>query len=198
MVESNSQLTGEGSNAIAKEGIITIGFLGKTGAGKTTLMNAMAKQELGAQAKRGQLVSQTSSITVYPEISFLGDSEKRVNFVDFPGLQDTEGQDQNILDTAVEEAKMKCPKIDMFILCFEQGKFDASIQEMMRTYTRFISDPTRIWSNMIAVITKISYDHDEYEVVAEWENVMEQWKKNLENEFRKRHKGANPTVLAIS
>ena len=27
---------------------------------------------------------------------------------------------------------------------------------------------------------------------------MEQWKKNLDNEFRKRHKGANPTVLAIS
>ena len=36
---------------------ITIAFLGKTGAGKTTLMNAMARKELGAQAKPGQLSS---------------------------------------------------------------------------------------------------------------------------------------------
>ena len=36
---------------------ITIAFLGKTGAGKTTLMNAMARKELGAQAKPGQLLS---------------------------------------------------------------------------------------------------------------------------------------------
>ena len=54
-------------------------------------MNAMAKQDLGIQAKRGQLISQTTSITVYPNIGFLGDSGKLVNFVDFPGLQDTEG-----------------------------------------------------------------------------------------------------------
>ena len=51
---------------------------------------------------------------------------------------------------------------------------------------------------MIAVITKISYTNDDYENVTEWEDTMEQWKKNLDNEFRKRHKGANPTVLAIS
>ena len=92
----------------------------------------------------------------------MGDPDKRVNFVDFPGLQDTEGKDQGILDSTVEEAKVKCPKIDMFILCFEQGKFDASIQEMMRTYSRFISDQRRIWSNMIAVITKISYSNDDF------------------------------------
>ena len=128
----------------------------------------------------------------------MGDPDKRVNFVDFPGLQDTEGKDQGILDSTVEEAKVKCPKIDMFILCFEQGKFDASIQEMMRTYSRFISDQRRIWSNMIAVITKISYSNDEFKDVAEWEAFMEQWKKNLHAQFRKHHKGADPTVLAIS
>ena len=160
-------------------------------------MNAMAKQELGIQAKRGQLSSETTQITVYPNISFLGDSEKPVNFVDFPGLQDTEGKDQNILDNAVEQTKAKCPRIDMFLLCFEQGKFDSSLQEMMRTYTKFLSDATRIWSNMTAVITKISYNSD-YEDITEWEQDMEQWKNNLTNEFKKRHKDADPTVLAIS
>ena len=65
-------------------------------------------------------------ITVYPEIAFLGDGDK-VNFVDLPGLLDTGGNDQKILDEMVDEIKVKCPRIDVFILCFEKGKFDAGI-----------------------------------------------------------------------
>ena len=37
--------------------IPTIAFIGITGAGKTTLMNAMAQQELGTQAGAGQVES---------------------------------------------------------------------------------------------------------------------------------------------
>ena len=65
-------------------------------------------------------------LTVYPEIAFLGDGDK-VNLVDLPGLLDTGGKDQKILDEMVDEIKVKCPRIDVFVLCFEKGKFDAGI-----------------------------------------------------------------------
>ena len=48
-----------------------------------------------------------------------------MNFVDVPGLQDTEGRDQVILDDMVEDLRDKVKNIDMFVLCFEQGKFDS-------------------------------------------------------------------------
>ena len=56
------------------------------------------------------------------------------NFVDLPGLMDTEGPegcDQDMLDKMVEEIKAKCPRIDMFILCFEQSKFDSGMEKII-------------------------------------------------------------------
>ena len=72
--------------------------------------------------------SQTTEVTIYPKIPFLGDEGKPTNFVDLPGLLDTEGRDQRILDDMVSAIKEKCPKIDMMLLCFEKGKFDAGFQ----------------------------------------------------------------------
>lgn len=119
MVESTSAGTTVSKNAP------TIGFLGITGSGKTTLMNAFAGQVLGKQAQRGELQSTTTEVTVYKNIPFLGDEERLVDLIDFPGLLDTEGRDQEFLDNMVREIKEKCPKIDIMILCFvKDGKFD--------------------------------------------------------------------------
>ena len=50
-----------------------------------------------------------------------------VDFVDTQGLMDTEGRDQMIVDTLKNDFENKAPNIDMFILCFEAGKFDRSM-----------------------------------------------------------------------
>ena len=57
----------------------------------------MAQKILGKQAEVGSVNSCTTEITVYPEVTFLGDELKekhKVNFVDLPGLLDTENKDQ--------------------------------------------------------------------------------------------------------
>ena len=82
----------------------------------------MAQKILGKQAEVGSVNSCTTEITVYPEVTFLGDELKekhKVNFVDLPGLLDTENKDQQILDKMVEEFRKKVPRIDIFVLCFE-------------------------------------------------------------------------------
>ena len=45
------------SNRKVRIDLLTIAFIGKTGAGKTALMNAMARKILGEQAGRAQLES---------------------------------------------------------------------------------------------------------------------------------------------
>ena len=125
------------------------------------------------------MTSQTTEITVYPEIAFLGDKEKPTNFVDLPGLLDTEGRDQEILDKMVDDIKKKCPKIDMMLLCFEKGKFDTGVQKMIQTYVNLLDKGSNMWKNIIVVITKVTYLDDDYEDIGEWIDEMEMWKHNF-------------------
>ena len=162
-------------------------------------MNAMARKELGKQAVPGQIASQTTDVDIFELIPFLGrDDSKLVNFVDMPGLQDTEGRDQAILDNMVEQLREKFQTIDMFVLCFEKGKFDQGIQGMMQTYMRLLNDKEKIWQNMTAVITKVGWDSEEHDELKEWIEEMDNWENNLKTEFSKRYEGAEPSILVIS
>ena len=56
----------------------------------------------------------------------------------------------------------------------------------------------RLYSSMVAVITKVSYQEVDYETIDEWEQEMREWKEGLIKEFATRYEGANPNVLVIS
>ena len=81
-----------------------------------------------------------------------------------------------------DDIKQKCPRVDMFVLCFEYGKFDVSIQNMMTTYENLLDKGHFMWLNMVAIVTKVSYTED-FEVISEWVDLMEMWKHNLSNEL---------------
>ena len=142
-------------------------------------MNAMAQEILGTQAKSSQLTSETTKITVYEKIKFLGDSEKLVNFVDIPGLSDSSGNDQKILDMTAS-MKPQCPKIDLFVLCFEKGKFDATIQDIITAYQDLTGKNKKLWTNMVAVITKVQYSQEDHDSFEGWKEEMNQWRAGLD------------------
>ena len=55
-----------------------------------------------------------------------------------------------------------------------------------------------MWKNIIVVITKVTYDDDEYEDIGGWIDEMDLFKHNFRAELEKPYKDAHPTVLAIS
>ena len=67
----------------------------------------------------------------------------------------------------VEELKVKCPRINLFVLCFEYGKFDSGIQDMIENYSKLLNDKSKMWKSMIAVVTKVSWNED-HETLDEW------------------------------
>ena len=164
----------------------TFCFIGKTGAGKTALMNALAQKVLGRQAKPGQLNSETLATTIYRGVSWMGGPEL-VDFVDTQGLMDTEGRDQMIVDTLKNDFENKAPNIDMFILCFEAGKFDRSMQIVVETYLKLLKDEKKFWQNMTAVITKVSYSVYEHKQINDWCGEMYKWILGLHQEFIKHY-----------
>ena len=97
----------------------------------------------------------------------------------------------------VVDIKAKCPRIDMFVLCFEQGKFDTGIQTMMQTYENLLDQGQSMWHNMTCVVTKVGWN-DDYDEMKDWTDEMEMWKENLAKLIHQKYQGAEPMIVAIS
>ena len=94
--------------------IDTYAYVGRSGPGKTTLMNEIAKQESGKQASHVPIPFRSTEFTVYMDISFLEDEDERANFVDITALLDEEERDKEILNKMVDEIKKRPPYYDFF------------------------------------------------------------------------------------
>ena len=69
---------------------------------------------------------------------------------------------------------------------------------MINTYSKLLNDKAKMWSSMVAVVTKVSWKEDDYSNVDEWKQDMQSWGQNLEREFYNRYDGAKPIVQVIS
>ena len=85
----------------------------------------------------------------------------------------------------VDDTKKKCPKIDMMLLCFEMGKFDAGVQKMIKTYEHLLDKGANMWKNIIVVITKVQYCDVEHDDIGEWIDEMDKYKHNFRTALSK-------------
>ena len=65
---------------------------------------------------------------------------------------------------------------------------------MITTYSKLLNDKAKMWSSMVAVVTKVSWKDDDYSSIDEWRQDMQSWGKNLESQFYNRYNGAKPIV----
>ena len=128
---------------------ISMLFTGKTGAGKSSLINSLIGQpvamvEMGVQGK-----GVTQSVECYSE----NIDGVRVTVYDSPGLQDGSGRDEQYL----EEMHKKCKDVDLIIFAVRIGdnRFvhgDATAQTMVKFTRKF---GNLIWKKTLVVITCI-------------------------------------------
>ena len=53
----------------------------------------------------------------------------------------------------------------------------------METYIKLLNDKEKIWSNMIAVITKVNWNSEDHDDLEDWIEDMDTWKQNLKDEL---------------
>ena len=69
---------------------------------------------------------------------------------------------------------------------------------MIKTYSKLLNDKAKMWSSMVAVVTKVGWKEDDYSSIDQWKQDMQSWGQNLEGEFSKRFDGAKPIIQVIS
>ena len=54
---------------------------------------------------------------------------------------------------------------------------------MINAYSKLLNDKAKMWSSMVAVVTKVGWKDDDYSDIDHWKQDMQSWGQNLEREF---------------
>lgn len=134
------------------------GFIltGKTGTGKSTLLNVVIGKEI-AEAKKSALAVTKNTEVYYLKLK----SGKCISLVDTPGLSDPDIVSENKTDLDnihLKEIKEKISdekihiKGILFLVNFQIERFDSSEQEALINYNR-IFPLRRFWNHLIVIFT---------------------------------------------
>ncbi len=139
------------------------GFIlgGKTGTGKSTLINAMMGEEV-AEARKDSFSVTTKTAVYYYRLK----SGKMITILDTPGLMDTNtSKDPNIDNIHLREIQEKVYKENIqvkgiiFLVNFQNERFDASEQEALINYNKIFPLPN-FWEHILVVFTHYFGDPD--------------------------------------
>ena len=139
-------------------------LVGKTGAGKTTILNAIFNKVMGKVEKSAISVTKISTIYYYKLTN-----GKVICLVDTPGLADTEKTEKKNIDNihlegitkVISDSQIHIKGI-LFLVNFQSERFDASEQEALLNYNT-VFPLKSFWKSMALVYTHFYSDPNEDE-----------------------------------
>ena len=139
-------------------------LVGKTGAGKTTILNAIFNKVMGKVEKSAISVTKISTIYYYKLTN-----GKVICLVDTPGLADTEKTEKKNIDNihlegitkAISDSKIHIKGI-LFLVNFQSERFDASEQEALLNYNT-VFPLKSFWKSLALIYTHFYSDPNEDE-----------------------------------
>jgi GTPase Era involved in 16S rRNA processing len=139
-------------------------LVGKTGAGKTTILNAIFNKVMGKVEKSAISVTKISTIYYYKLTN-----GKVVCLVDTPGLADTEKTEKKNIDNihlegitkVISDSQIHIKGI-LFLVNFQSERFDASEQEALLNYNT-VFPLKSFWKSLALIYTHFYSDPNEDE-----------------------------------
>lgn len=152
------KLTKEEIEAAKENGFI---LTGKTGTGKTTLLNALFGKVVGLSQRSSKSVTQISKVYYYKL-----ENGKCISLIDTPGIDDADKTHnekidnihlKGITDTIAEE-KIHIKGI-LFLVNFQIERFDATEQDALLNYNKLF--PLKnFWKNLVIIYTHYYGEED--------------------------------------
>ena len=139
-------------------------LVGKTGAGKTTILNAIFNKVMGKVEKSAISVTKISTIYYYKLTN-----GKVICLVDTPGLADTEKTEKKNIDNihlegitkVISDSQIHIKGI-LFLVNFQSERFDASEQEALLNYNT-VFPLKSFWKSLALIYTHFYSDPNEDE-----------------------------------
>ena len=127
----------------AEPASVKILVLGRTGSGKSTLINNILGRKIASVGHRPY--PETNTVSVYQEVVH----GVRVTVCDTPGLGDASGKE----DEYMKKIKASCDDPDLVIFCLnmDNTRWHTDDDQALKTVTKHLGD--KIWEHSVLVLT---------------------------------------------
>ena len=152
MAKESIQASSESSQRVSSPSSkLRVVVFGKTGTGKSSLINSLFLSETPVAKEGDSLFSETKSVHCYTKMVTMIVNDVHVTLWDTPGLKDPESDGEK----TIKEIREKCDvgDIDLFVYCthFDQPRLQKEDVDCIRDITKAFGDG--IWKRALFALT---------------------------------------------